>query len=565
MSPFSLTFREQQQLFLFDDASVANLILNIGGLSMLVARFIVQFFVTPMLALAVTLILGLLMAFLLWLGIRQDRHDWKTLPLCLIPVIFEFSALSDNAMHYDAFIAMMFAVAAIPLFRKSGNIFVGILYAVVLYAAAGYAAMVFAAVAVIMIAFAGKPFKAAAALAIPAAVAVCAWLSSIAALTPTFGIGFSPRMFYDPSESMHWGHWIPAASVPFVVLVSGLIKFLKNAPAIVFGTVLVIASVFCALRIEPELSEPENAIVHKCEYYSERGDWDNVIKASARFANNEYFGNYLNMALAQKGRLAEDLFKYWQKNPNSLFFNPNNRSSDIRLARVEYAMGNMPAAQVVAFNSLQSSCGLNPSMLKMLTKIELMRGSWKVAEKYLNILGKNWRYHGWAEHYRSFLGSDEAVARDAELSNGKSDFPDASGFVAYVSPFGELLKVIEANPNDSKAVSYGLCFLLLGKDIDGICSFVDRFHDAPALNPLPRLAQEALVFSSAYYSGIRNGSEAARSDIMKPDPEWCLSKGVSQETIDRFAQFQKDAMSNGGHIPAAYRDTFWFYFARVEK
>ena len=44
MNPFSLAFREQQQLFLYDWKYLTGLLFQIGGLSTLTARFLVQFF-----------------------------------------------------------------------------------------------------------------------------------------------------------------------------------------------------------------------------------------------------------------------------------------------------------------------------------------------------------------------------------------------------------------------------------------------------------------------------------------------------------------------------------------
>lgn len=565
MNPFSLAYREQQQLFLFEQSYVCGLLFQIGGLSCLTARFIVQFFVNPTIALAITMSLSVFMLLLLWAGLRGEGRNWHILPFCFIPIIFEFSALSDNALHYDAFIALIFAVACIPIFAKRRNILLGTAYSIALYLIAGSAAMVFAVSAFIICIFNDKRPKSLLSAAIPGSVLACAWVASAAGAIPSFAIGLSPRLFYNPVDEMNPGHWVPWLLIPLIILMVESLRKFRKATVAIAGTTLAIASVFSAMRLETRLSEKENAIMHECEYFSEKRRWNDVLRVSSRYSNHEYFGNYMNMALAQEGTLTEDLLKHWQNNPNSIIFNPGNKSSDARLARVEYTMGNMAAAQVIAFNSLQSNCGYNPAMLKMLTKIELMRGSWNVAEKYLDILGESLQYRSWAEHYRKFLCNDQAIMQDPELFNGRADFPTADGFADYISPLGELLRVIESNPNDSRAVSYAISFLILGKDIDGLNIFVDRFASAPVLNPLPRLVQEALVFYSAYHSRIGEEPEAPTNGLMIPDSDWCLSKGISIDVIRRFEEFQTAAFKNNGHIPAEYRDSFWFYFARQEK
>ena len=56
-SHFALAYREQQQLFLFDRTYVIGTLLKVGGLATLFARFIVQFFWNPVVALIITLLL----------------------------------------------------------------------------------------------------------------------------------------------------------------------------------------------------------------------------------------------------------------------------------------------------------------------------------------------------------------------------------------------------------------------------------------------------------------------------------------------------------------------------
>ena len=81
-------------------------------------------------------------------------------------------------------------------------------------------------------------------------------------------------------------------------------------------------------------------------------------------------------------------------------------------------MGNIAAAQNVAFNSLFALNGYNPTMLQMLVRIELMRGNYLVALKYITLLEKTVHYAGWATAQRRFLFDDEAVEQDPSLGTG---------------------------------------------------------------------------------------------------------------------------------------------------
>jgi hypothetical protein len=66
--------------------------------------------------------------------------------------------------------------------------------------------------------------------------------------------------------------------------------------------------------------------------------------------------------------------------------NTSDRGIDVAMAHLTFTMGNIAAAQDVSFNLLYSLQGLCPAMLKMNARIELMRGSYEVADKYLSLL-----------------------------------------------------------------------------------------------------------------------------------------------------------------------------------
>ena len=63
---FALAYREQQQLFLFDKTYIWGTLLKVGGLATLLARFIVQFFWNPTVALVLTLLLLVFSAYMTW-------------------------------------------------------------------------------------------------------------------------------------------------------------------------------------------------------------------------------------------------------------------------------------------------------------------------------------------------------------------------------------------------------------------------------------------------------------------------------------------------------------------
>ena len=107
MNRFSLAYREQQQLFLFDRSYVAATLLKVGGVSTLLARFVVQFFWNPAIAVTLTVCLLTLSSYLLWLFVRESRKDWWSAVLCIVPSCIMGASISDGNLHQD-YVALIY-------------------------------------------------------------------------------------------------------------------------------------------------------------------------------------------------------------------------------------------------------------------------------------------------------------------------------------------------------------------------------------------------------------------------------------------------------------------------
>ena len=86
---FALAYREQQQLFLFDRTFLTGTLLKAGGLATLSARFVVQFFWNPAVAVLLTVALLGLGAWLLWASVRRSALGAR----CALPSFVAFFAV----------------------------------------------------------------------------------------------------------------------------------------------------------------------------------------------------------------------------------------------------------------------------------------------------------------------------------------------------------------------------------------------------------------------------------------------------------------------------------------
>lgn len=553
---FALAFREQQQLFLMDKTYLAQTLLSVGGLATLSARFVVQLFWNPVLALVLTLALLGLGAWLLWFAVREKRSSWPLLPLCLIPFAFLSASLSENAMHFSVLTAWLIALLALCGYSRirTCRLAWGILLTVAVYLAAGPAALLFAVCAAIMD-FYRRQWASALYVAVAFAAGFGAWLL---AWTPTLKAAWTPAFYFDLDTPMPWQHWIPWGVLPLTVLAAEASKpFLRRRLLVLAGSCAVfILALVPAFRLVKEAESRQPGITFEYEYYVAREDWDGLIRACRSNEWIPHTAQYLNLALSQKGRLLEDMFKYDQRGPTGLVQMSDDRGVSLSQAHIMFAMGNMAAAQDIAFNTLNSTEGICPAMLKMNAQIELMRGTYAVADKYLSLLEKSPHYWQWALKQKRFLYNDEAVAQDPVLGQGRRSWPVLDGFAMFGSPLEELMRVVDANPANRGAMEYALAYMLLTKDIKSVTALVNRYFGQPGLETLPVPVQEAVLFYSEYARNVGG------ADVMGKD--WCTAHGVSEETFRRFQNFQDASLKSGGKAPKGYTTSYWYYLLYKE-
>ena len=553
MNRFALAYREQQQLFLFDKTYLLGTLLKVGGLSTLTGRFIVQFFWNPTVALCLTVLLLLLGGWMLWASVRRSLSDWVLLPVVLIPFVLLGGSLADNAVYFDVVPAWLFAVAAFRLYNHSSRarVWKGLILTVVLYLAAGPGALLFAVSAMVTDAF-RRDWRG---VLYPVLGLLCGWLAYRLAWVPTLSAAWTPALFYNIDASFPAWHWAAWISLPVCVLLCETLKRMrvKRWVPLVAGLAVLGLSLIPADQIRKQSDAEMENLGYELEYYTCKEDWDGLIEACMHAPWLPRTANYLNMAFAWKGELSEKLLYFDQRGPSALILSTTNRAVDIATVHMMFTMGNMAAAQDVSFNLLNSLQGLCPAMLKMNAQIELMRGTYEVADKYLSLLEKAPHYRGWARAHRRFLFDDAAVEADPLLGNGRRNLSAENGFVMYSDPIGELFPILDVNPGDARAREYGLCYQLLRKDLNSVKHFIeDYYKDGEAL---PRIAQEAMVFYSEYLRNM-GGPESFGLD-------WCYAHGVTPETVRRFVAYQQAAVA-GKNSLQKFRGTYWYYLIHTE-
>ena len=532
--PYVIAYREQQQLFLFDWDYISDTIFQTGGASTLAGRFLVQFFYSPSAAVLITL---LCLGAIGWLHRRQ-------MPAVIAPILLLFASLADCRLHFDVVPALIFSSAAFSIWQNAGKerrMITGIILTLALFPLAGSAAAIFVLCTL--------------SLPLIALYLLVAFAALQLNLIPAFVFVFSPEFFFDNAQSMPAFHWLFWILMPVSVLFARFsVRFLQRKDALIAEGVLALIAIPAAVVLFNNQGRNGAYNVYKYEYYGVREEWNKLEEITKHRTNYPVTANWHYLAKSHLGTMMDGLMKTRHNGPYDLFFIPEDKSTTSVHPFVLYRMGNMAAAQNVSYNLMSAYCGYNPSMMLMQTKIELMRGNYDVAEKYLSLLAKSFHYRAWAKRYKAFLHNDTLVEAAPELGCGRKDLRITMDFTSPAYPMEALFHIVRGNNEDRAAMEYALAYLLLSKDIINVVRFVTEFYGTPALQSLPLCAQEAVCFFTDYQRNRMNEEE-----FLYLNQDWCLSHGVEEQTIRRMLQFQEASLRTQGKAPKGFRDTYWYY------
>ena len=467
---YLLCFREQQQMFFFDWGYISGLLGQVGGFSVLCARFLTQLFRPLWVGPVVTALLAGGSAWFIWKSMERSGAGWEAFSLSFLAPVFVLVSLLDGQYFYQGLVAFFMACAALCLYNRvaaekvGSRAVLGTLLVLLLFVLAGPAALLFGVSALVCDLAARRPGVAWSVMS-PVLALLLAWISVLCGWTATMKFSCTPAFYYE----------LMAAKVPFIhnlswiLLPLSLIAVLLSKAVSKSGTVLkaLLCVLFLLIVLIPfricyfRTLNRDMMRFSRLEVLTSRQDWNEII----RICSHDVL-NYLNLALVEKGVLAEQLFKFPQAGPESLIADEKSESAIdmLRLSHILFSMGNMAGAQSMAFNANQAFSN-NPSMLKMLVQVDLMRGSYDVAGKNIRLLKKTLAYRSWAKSHEAFLGNDALVENDPVLGNGRRDIPEDGDFVLG-SSFDDLRRIVRTNPDDTKARQYALAYMMLSRKDD---------------------------------------------------------------------------------------------------
>lgn len=549
---------EQSQLFLFSEAYIRNKLLLPGGFSMLVAEFLVQFFIRPYVGALVTAVL------LTGVGVCTAGIVKRIAPVSGLFILYVLPMLALLFMHFDfnyrvqgtvCYLMMMALLCGYMRIRNDlFRLVAGCVLVPVLFWLAGSIAVLFAGMVCLFEGLRKTP-KWYISLIGVAEVLLLGVGTVYFSLMGEYRWVFGPDLYYHytlhPKEIIYYS-WI---CLPLVFLVAFFIRNKNSLSGKKWR-----AGISCIAQLAmiaavlwwgmPKYSDAKTLKLKKLDYFARTEQWDKTIEECKGKLTNFLYMCHLNMALANKGELSDKMFNFDQRGPQGLLVQWNKSENiSCMLSDIYFTMGATASSQEMAFEGYVSAMeDGNPRMLKRLVQTNLIYGTYPVAEKYISILEKTYVYRDWAQSQRKYLYNDEVVESDPILGTRRRMLPDRNSLAMIKGLAGDLALFLEKGPANSAALQYLGAMYLLAKDLEGFKALVEKYYGTEFLPVLPVHFQEAVIVMS------------------EKEPDYWKRFNVSETIVARFTDYKKQVLANrnnsaiAGLLNRSYGNTYWFYF-----
>jgi len=549
---------EQTQLLQLTLSYALDRFAQPGGFSWLLSEYLVQFFILPYWGAALNAGLLTLVGVLTHGIVRRFAPQCNLFILYLLPVIsllfiqYDFNYRLQGTVAYILMLILLYFSLSIRDLKKR-NLF-HLVSIVILFWLAGPVFILYALSAGLC-EFLIKPSR----------YYIILLLCGFALLLGIGGIYFSffgeyryvflPDGYYHPNlepKTIIYYSWIALPLILLIAYIYGRQKIPLGKRRIQVETcfqVLALAAI-CWWGI-PAYNDAKAIKAKEFDYYTRTGQWDRILENTKGPLSNYLYISYANMALTQKGELADKAFSYDQHGTEGLVitWNKSGQISTL-LSDVFFTVGHVASSQEMAFEAYLSTMGEgNPRNLKRLVQTNLIYGEYAVAEKYISILENTFYYKGWAKEHRKFLYNDNLVEADPLLGAKRKCLLPTSDLALVNGIVSDLLLQAESNPSESTSIEFAGVLCLLSKELQAFEKIIETYFGTEVLPDLPISFQEAIII------------------LYEKEPDKWKSYHVSESIIQRFTTYRQTIVANKNNTNAlpnllrnSYGSTYWFYY-----
>lgn len=554
---------EQSQLFLWDSAYFLGHLSLPGGFSGWLSESVIQYYSYPFVGAlctglwvtATALLAGSLLKRISGTSLMAMMGWIPALSLLLVAIDFNYLQAGNVAFLLCLLAASLYV--RIPTF--SYRLLAGILLLPLLAWWGSSVYMLFAVMAFlyeILLPQSSKQRLSSVSLLVVAALLATYFYQSC--MVDTWGKAISPSSYY--ISKLIPGKIIYASWVSLLLLVGlaglvsrkeGMMTGKRRTIAWVVELAFVLAFAYMGLM---KFADKKSMRFMELDYYSRTGQWEKIEQACQGKLTNYLYMSILSRALAEEGKLIDELFQYDIRSERALAISWNSTENvSVLLSDLYFTCGNTALAQRMAFEGDVSAHGAhNVRMIQRLVQTNLVFGAYPIAEKYIALLEKSPIYKKWATPYRRFLNNDKLVEEDPLLGEKRALlFTPGDSNEVFISGGDFVQAVAEpllANPDKARtAFEYLAGFYLLSRDMSSFISFVNQFKETSLLSPMPRAVQEGILIA---YEG---------------NPEKWKDYQLDDNIKSQFEEFRKQVLSNRnnqglpGLLHRSFGNTYWYY------
>lgn len=506
-----LCFQEQYQMFLFDTGYFLERIVLPGGLADYISEFLVQFYYMPVLGGAIIALLLMGIQAAVWGLMKQygARHDFPGYLLTFLPSIALWCAMGDQNVLLSFVVALFGALVIGWIHNRFHNRLVKVVFELVstalVYWFLGPVVFLYAA---LMIGDTLKNAKQKGNVFSGIGYSVCILVLTIAWILLTTQTLQYPlyRIFAGLNYYRYPGAISP---LPFVVMVwAVVIPFLGMIPCrqkslqklqqskvvIVLSYVLVIVASW--FGIKASFDEMTYELIDY-DFLVRTEQWDKIIeKAEKKPATTPLSVSCVNLALSQKGMLADRLFEFYQNGGEGLFPTfTRDMISPVSTAEIFFRLGMVNDAERYMFEAQEAIPNYRKSarLTRRIIECEIINGNYKVAAKLLRRLQKTLFYSNWANLTMALLGNEKAINRHPVYGKLRKYREKKQDFLFSDREMDQMLGLLFLNDNHNKmAYEYLMCYELLQRDMEKFMQYypLGRFV---GYDHIPRTFQEILI------------------------------------------------------------------------
>jgi len=553
---FHFYYVEQLQLFLYNKAFITDLFFSFRGLSEIISRWLLQFYIHPKIGALITIFLLLSVAILMNNIAKKINTNVSLILLPLLSTIFIFFLHLNHNYYVAGTIAYIFALIAFLIYlhvvQHIAKMIVASLFTVLLFWWAGSISFLFAITVILWqlltdrkhILYSFIPLF---------IITILAYASVNLAWIGDYKQIFLPTLYFQPKLTPPPIIYFPWGLLLLLVLFSFVLRNQKISwkfQLYTFVSQIIIACI-TTFYLLPIYGQFPSVQYKKLDYYCRMGRWDDIIEESKKPINNLFHAHYLNIALMETKQLGKQFLQFDQKGIRGLMpVWDKGFPSLIILNELNFTLGDIAASQYFAFEgNLTISKNGSPRLYKRLVQTNLIKGEYSVAEKYIKLLEQTHYYKKWATEQRSLLFSDKAVEEDPLLGKKRRGQPSENYFLLSNGVIDKLQLFAKSNPNNIEVIEYLASVFLFEKQITLFIELIDKYYNTEAsLINLPEKFQEAII--------IINESNPT---------EWKRYK-INPQVIMKYRNYKQIFLKNKDNpnleeiLYQNFGNTYWNYF-----